>query len=104
MTDDGGQVFPTMKKMGELEVSEGGMTVRQLYAGMVGARLAAQYTHNVPGVAERVAEDSFSVADAMIQVFRIHIEVIADVLAEQECLASGVAVVSARVAAARRDV
>ena len=68
MTDDGGQVFPTMKKMGELEVSEGGMTVRQLYAGMVGARLAAQYAHNVPGVAERVAEDSFIVADAMIQV------------------------------------
>lgn len=70
--NDGGYMFPQLLKAGELAQSSGGMSRRQWYAGLaMQAIITAR--GNVPiadyDVAwnERVANEAFAQADAMIE-------------------------------------
>ncbi len=58
--DNGGPAFPNYKRIGEAEISEGGMSLRDYFASKALPTLLADFDY------QKAVRDSYVVADLMI--------------------------------------
>jgi hypothetical protein len=63
-------LFPRVMQCGDKSVTEGGMSLRDWYAGqaLVGLLSCGQWHNTGAGFAEHIAERSGEIADAMLRV------------------------------------
>ncbi|AXY83341.1 hypothetical protein [Acidovorax phage ACPWH] len=65
---DGGPAYPTLMKLGDMAVAEGGMSLRDYLASQALAGMYAAFKHWPRiGEHERVANEAYQAADAMLR-------------------------------------
>ena len=67
--DDGGSAFPQLTRVGQAAVSEGGLSIRDYFAGQALVGFAANIRANEvdKGIADTLAAAAYAIADRMVQ-------------------------------------